>query len=319
MSIQDGAIPINFYTTARTVGEALFEKGITVYDGDRVFPSLSSGITPSLAVSIERAKPVMLAIDNVIKAIRTRIETIDELLQAENISLGPKDYVLPERSAAIVRDALISVVRVYEEHFVEETPIPFETRWEEDPEMDIDQYKVTQWGREGAKRQRIQVHYENNKETSRSEEEEWIARESLDRIIRYGTKITLRELETPDGIVTYWRKLRVLATSYNAPTAGKPRDHPTWGITRVGWRARMGIIAVDPRIINMLQEMYVPGYGKGVAADTGGAIKWRHIDLCYDDDNLVLWWKWVDVYLLTPVPDPEDIKWVIPNYPVEKE
>jgi hypothetical protein len=25
--------------------------------------------------------------------------------------------------------------------------------------------------------------------------------------------------------------------------------------------------------------------------------------LGYDDDNLVLWYRWVDVYLLTPVPE----------------
>lgn len=48
--------------------------------------------------------------------------------------------------------------------------------------------------------------------------------------------------------------------------------------------------------------MYVPGYGVGIACDTGGAIVGKRIDLGYDDDNLKLWARWVDVYLLTPVP-----------------
>ncbi|MCL6512494.1 MAG: hypothetical protein K6U78_17620, partial [Anaerolineae bacterium] len=45
------------------------------------------------------------------------------------------------------------------------------------------------------------------------------------------------------------------------------------------------------------------GIGKGYAADTGGWIKNYRIDLGYDDDNLKLWYRWVDVYLLTPVPN----------------
>ena len=68
----------------------------------------------------------------------------------------------------------------------------------------------------------------------------------------------------------------------------------------------------------MRQGMYVPGYGLGYAGDTGSAIKWRRVDLCYDDDNLVLWRRWVDVYLLTPVPDAASIRWIIPNTPAEK-
>ena len=53
-----------------------------------------------------------------------------------------------------------------------------------------------------------------------------------------------------------------------------------------------------------------------MAGDTGGGILWRRIDLCYDDDNLVEWHQWVDVYVLAPVPS--SIPWVIPNTPKEK-
>jgi 3D (Asp-Asp-Asp) domain-containing protein len=74
---------------------------------------------------------------------------------------------------------------------------------------------------------------------------------------------------------------------------------------------RKGIVAVDPRVVNLFQEVYVAGYGFGVAADTGGAIKGRRIDLGYDENNLVLWYNWVDLYLLTPPPDPSKIRYII--------
>jgi len=101
----------------------------------------------------------------------------------------------------------------------------------------------------------------------------------------------------------------MLATSYSASTAGTPKSSPWYGRTRTGMKMRFGIVAVDPRMINLRSQVYVPGYGAGYAGDTGGAIKGRRIDLGYDDDNLVLWYRWVDVYLLTPVPG--QIKYVL--------
>jgi 3D (Asp-Asp-Asp) domain-containing protein len=98
----------------------------------------------------------------------------------------------------------------------------------------------------------------------------------------------------------------MFATSYNAASSGKAPDHPRYGITRLGWQMRFGIVAVDPRVIRLGSRVYVPGYGIGDAADTGGAIRNMRIDLGYDDDNLVLWYRCVDVYWLAPVPDNVD-------------
>jgi uncharacterized protein YabE (DUF348 family) len=318
LHVQDGPIPLSFHTTARTVGEALFERHIQVYEGDKVFPSLDTEMSPGLSVFIQRSKPIVLDVGGTARMLRTRSATVEHLLAAESVELAPKDYVLPASKAEIVRDMRVAVRRVQEQRHIEEVPIAFETVWEPDPNMEIDQRKVAHWGREGARRSRVFVRYENGQETQRRQEKEWIARPPIDRTINYGTKIIVRELETPSGTVEYWRELRMLATSYNAPTAGKPTTHPLYGITRLGMRARKGIVAVDPRVINLRQKVYVPGYGVGLAGDTGGAIKWRHIDLCFDDDNLELWYRWVDVYVLTPIPDRKEIRWVIPDHPKER-
>ena len=42
-----------------------------------------------------------------------------------------------------------------------------------------------------------------------------------------------------------------------------------------------GVVAVDPRVIPLKSLVYVEGYGFAIAADTGGAIKGKRIDLCY--------------------------------------
>lgn len=313
LKVQDGAVTTIFHTTARTVGEALYERGLVIYIGDRVSPSLEAELVPGQSVFIERSKPVVLSADGLRRALRTRAEKVAELLSEEGVALGPKDYTLPDPRSIVSRGLRVSIVRVHDEYYSQEVPIAFSTRWEPDPSLEIDQKRVARSGREGARRQRIRVHYEDGREVYRTEEEEWVAREPLDRIIHYGTKIVLRTIETSSGPLTYWRKLRMLATSYSASTAGVSPSSPWYGRTRLGWKASRGIVAVDPRVINLGQSVYVPGYGVGVAADTGGAIKGRRIDLCYDEGDLVLWYRWVDVYLLTPTPPSEKIVWLMPE------
>jgi uncharacterized protein YabE (DUF348 family) len=313
LQVQDGALSLMLYTTARTVGEALHDHGMLVYLGDRVFPDTGSRVSPGLTVFIERSKPLVLDLGGEARALRTRLDSVGELLGAEGVTLGPKDYVRPELTDSIVRNARISVVRVLDQYHFQETPIAFKVFWEPDPTTEIDQTWVRQAGKDGATRERIRVRYENGIEVDRTVEEEWLAYEPLHRIIHYGTKIVWRVLQTPDGPLEYWRKIRMLATSYNAPTAGKPREHPAWGITRMGLRARKGIVAIDPNVVNLGQMVYVPNYGSAIAADTGSAIIGRRIDLCYDDDNLVLWYSWVDVYLVAPVPAENLIRWILPG------
>lgn len=317
--LNDGGLPARLYTTAQTVGEALYEQGVLIYAGDRVYPALDARLSSEMTVYIERAKPAFLEVDGTLRLVRSHAQTVGDFLKEQGVRLEAQDYTIPERDAPLETDLHVQVVRVYEEDYVEETPIPFQVRWEPDPSLEIDLREVAEWGREGALRKKVRVHYENGREVYRTEEAEWVAREPVDRVIRYGTKIVLRELETPQGTLTYWRKIRALATSYNAPTAGKAFDHPQYGITRVGWRARRGIIAVDPKVIPLYTNLYVPGYGLGVAADTGSAIKGRHIDLCYNDDDLVFWYRWVDVYLLAPAPPPSQINFLLPNTPKERE
>ncbi len=319
LTVEDEGIPMGLHTTARTVGEALYEQGIPLYHGDRVFPATDALVTPGLTISISRSRPVTLEVDGATRMLRTRVESVRELLEELDVTLDPDDYTVPEGDAALANGLHVAVIRVYEEYYVEETPIPFEMRWEPNPELEIDQRRTAHWGSEGAWRQQVRVYYENGQEVHRVEEEAWIAREPQDRVQEYGTKIVVRQLQTEHGPIEYWRRIRMLATSYNAPTAGKPPSHPTYGITRLGERARKGIIAVDPNVIALRQRMYVPGYGPGYAGDTGGAIIGRRIDLCYDDHNLVLWYRWVDVYLLTPAPPRSQIAWILPNTPRERE
>jgi 3D (Asp-Asp-Asp) domain-containing protein len=65
-------------------------------------------------------------------------------------------------------------------------------------------------------------------------------------------------------------RLKVDAVAYYLP-----------GNTALGVPVRKGVIAVDPRLIPLGTKLHVPGYGPGLAADVGYAIKGRIIDLWF--------------------------------------
>jgi 3D (Asp-Asp-Asp) domain-containing protein len=51
------------------------------------------------------------------------------------------------------------------------------------------------------------------------------------------------------------------------------------GRTATGAPTGWGVVAVDPSVIPLGTRMTIPGYGEGVAADTGSGIQGRMIDV----------------------------------------
>jgi 3D (Asp-Asp-Asp) domain-containing protein len=73
--------------------------------------------------------------------------------------------------------------------------------------------------------------------------------------------------------------LTVVATGY---TAG--------GSTATGLSTGWGTVAVDPSVIPLGTRMTIPGYGQGVAADTGGSVRGGTIDLWFPSTAEALSW-----------------------------
>jgi 3D (Asp-Asp-Asp) domain-containing protein len=53
------------------------------------------------------------------------------------------------------------------------------------------------------------------------------------------------------------------------------------GRTATGAPTGWGVVAVDPSVIPLGTGMTIPGYGSGVAADTGGGVRGAMIDLWF--------------------------------------
>jgi resuscitation-promoting factor RpfB len=300
--IEVGVNPVQKQTSARTVGEALMQAGYTVYLADRISPAIGTPIKPNLEIRIERAKPVSVVVDG--RRIRTRTHnaTVGEVLAEMNIVLYDQDYARPSLNSAINSETEVRVVRVTNAVEVKQDYVPFETKWEPDASLELDTQIVGQDGAPGVQEQRTLVTYEDGLEVRREVVADFTASDPQPKIYKYGTNIVVRTLDTPQGPVQYWRKIRMLATSYSSSTAGVSRSAAWYGKVRCGFDMRFGIVAVDPRVIPLRTNVYVPEYGVGNACDTGSAILGKRIDLGYDDNNLQLWYRWTDVYLLAPPP-----------------
>ena len=98
----------------------------------------------------------------------------------------------------------------------------------------------------------------------------------------------------------------VVATGYTAgvESTGKTPDHPEYGITYSGVRVKRDLystIAADLDIFPIGTILFIPGYGYGVVADKGGAIKGNRLDLYYDTvEDVYKYWgkKKVQVYIV---------------------
>lgn len=101
-------------------------------------------------------------------------------------------------------------------------------------------------------------------------------------------------------------KHTVTATGYTAgvESTGKSKGHPEYGITYSGVKVKRDLfstVAADLDVFPIGTILFIPGYGYGVVADKGGAIKGNELDLYYEtvEDVYKQWGKKkVEVYVV---------------------
>jgi len=119
------------------------------------------------------------------------------------------------------------------------------------------------------------------------------------------SSLTLAD-EAERTALAHYPKVRVVATGYYAgvESTGKDPSHPSYGVTYSGVKVRRGeysTIAADLRVFPLGTVLYIPGYGYGVVADKGGAIRGNKIDLYFPTKQDVYnqWGKrTLDVFVL---------------------
>jgi uncharacterized protein YabE (DUF348 family) len=293
----------NLKSAASTLGQALWQAGISLSTADEIEPALNTPLLSGIEAVLQRAWPVKITILDHDFTVMVVANTVGQALSKANLPIQALDYSVPPEGEPIPTDGKIQVVSVREETIIEKTLIPFENEYQAVSDLEIDHQKTLQAGEYGIQAKRVRVRYEDGQEVSRQVEDEWTAFQPQNRIIGYGTNLVEHTIDTSDGTISYWRAIPMYAVSYSPTSAGG-------SITASGQPLRKGLVAVDTHYIPLGTNLYIPGYGEAIAADTGGAVKGRVIDLGYSDDDYVPWHQNVTVYFLWPPPG--NVVWIYP-------
>lgn len=267
-------------TTAMTVAAALAEGGVALNDADIVRPSREALLTPGMRIYIDYARRVEVLMGGAQVDVFTHGGTVEEALRGAGFDLQADDLVFPPRTTAVRQGMVIGLTLVREVTLAEDTPIPHGTLYRYDSSLANGRQVVIQAGADGAIHRQYNVTQVNGKENSRRLLSETTV-PATTAIVAIGTHGDA-SAAAPVDVECSLRKT-VWATYYTAASAGGN------GVTRTGTGVYKGIIATDPSVIPLGTRMYVPGYGYGIAADTGGGVRGWHIDLGYGADDVYDW------------------------------
>lgn len=201
-------------------------------------------------------------------------------------------FVLNNNGQLMVTLDSETLTRFSQREKTEYETMDFTTRYIDDPGLEWGIEELKQEGQAGQVIKLYKIYEYAGEEYTR----ELISQERLapqPQIIARGTKIVVRQLATPKGLLEYTRQLGVWATSYDGNCFG------CRGKTYSGTEVKKGVCAVDPKVIPLGSWFYVPGYGRCHAEDIGGHIKGSRVDLGFEDLKNGSWSaRWVDIYLL---------------------
>ncbi|TGE34059.1 3D domain-containing protein [Desulfosporosinus sp. Sb-LF] len=268
-------------TPAKTVGEALVDlserNGLQIKDVDEVNVPRTDAVVDQMEIKVRRAIPILVRADG--KTINTYIapRTVAETLKKLGIALGIKDKVSLPIDHMLVPNEQVQVVRVAERIETIKGEIPFQNVIQAaDYPVGLPD-KVISRGSNGLQEQTVRLTLEDGKEVDREILGQRVVTTPINQVTSRGAQTSVsRGGET----IRFKQAYVMTATAYCIPG----------GTTRTGAPVRWGIIAVDPRVISLGENVYVDGYGRAQALDTGGAIIGNRIDLYMNSQEAAASW-----------------------------
>ncbi|SHK60401.1 3D domain-containing protein [Paramaledivibacter caminithermalis] len=293
ITIIDKEKEIKIETLSSKVDKALKKAGVTINEHDQIDVDMNTKLKDGMVIQVKRAFEVKINVDGKSLDVLTANNKVKDILKEYNIELDENDRTQPAFDKEIHPKDTIDVIRVEEKLVKEVVNIPYRSIITYSEEMEAGAIKKKRDGENGKKEVEYRIVYENGVEAIREIVNERIIKQPVDElIVRASEKYFVASRGQP---VRYKKVLIMSATAYDlsVESCGKTPDHPEYGITRSGTKARPGVVAVDPRVIPLGTKLYVESldgtkdYGFASAEDTGGAIKGKKIDLFMEDPKAV--------------------------------
>ena len=267
-----------YVTYKSTIDDLLKDEGIEISDKDKIQPALGTKVKSNEEINIKRAVPVNLTVSGQEISLDTAEDTIEDMLVAEEeylkqngIEFKNEVIVSPERGTEVDSGMNIKITKVDIEEVVETQVMPYSSSEVVDYDKDISFRQVTTPGINGEKEVTYKVVKHDGEIIAKNEVSQRPTKPTQDEVV---TKGGSQFIASRGGEIKVKEKLLMQATAYSGHSTTATGRRPVKASDGV-----IGTIAVDPRVIPLGSLVYVSGYGKAIAADTGGAIKGNIIDV----------------------------------------
>lgn len=240
-------------------------------------------VTESDKQNILYIKPlfdVNVTYDKTVASFKTIEKPVLQILQDNNIVLNEFDEVIPSKETILKEATDITIKRITKTTEKIKSPVKFKKTIESTSKLNLGETKVITSGVDGEKLDTLEITFTDGKETNRKVIGSEIIKHPVNEVTLKGTQGVI-DTKTGESL-KYKKSLVVEASAYS--TEGWKSKH-----TASGTLARVGAIAVDPKVIPLGSKLYVTSpngkswvYGHAVAEDTGGAIKGNKIDLFFN-------------------------------------
>ena len=283
----DGEI-IEVVSYSKTVEEFLVAEEIDLKEGAFISVPLDSKIKKDIDITIKNPKKYTIDVHGDLLEITSIHNKVSDILRGAKIEIGELDYTLPALDKEVPPNTIIELYRVVEVYEAQDIEIPYEEQVYMNKEVDRGVVKVVQEGQNGLRRSETKNKYINGVLSSSVVVKDEIVTEPIPRIVEKGSKELV--VATTRGDTRYSKVITMNASAYDLSyqSTGKRPGDRYYGITASGTKARVGAVAVDPRVIPLGTKLYIESldgtkdYGFAIAEDTGGAIKGNKIDLFFN-------------------------------------
>ncbi|MDD4587618.1 MAG: 3D domain-containing protein [Heliobacteriaceae bacterium] len=315
------------YTAAGTVGEFLHRRGIAWERGDLVTPDLKALISPGLRVTFTQAECLDLTEMGKVHRLRLVEEPTLAKIREWGIEVDPADRLEFVSPGPVPRWHLVRVRTGVE---TREEPVAYGRQELTDRTLPVGNKLLLASGAAGRRLVTEVVTWEDGREVERRFLTANLVEKPRDELVvcgleppapptgrylvasRGGSRVTRDQaVRSPENDLAGVSQVRTNLTN-------RPQDRPAMGRVAKQWKMeataythtgnrtasglwpRVGLIAVDPRVIPLGSHLYVEGYGLAVAADTGGVIKGQIVDVFFDTAQECFQWgrQHRTVYLL---------------------
>lgn len=286
--ITDGS-RVLVHTTSATDPEAVLgEAGLELDADDTYTTQASSGVSE---IQVWRGQTITIDYYGEVMEAVSQGETVGELLSRLNLSWAPTDTISMPLDTETFDGMELAVASVIYQTQTYTAALPYETIRCSDPSLSVGTERVLTEGKNGEMLCTATVTYVNGIETERTVLTQDVTVQPVDQVIAVGAGTEIEQLSQmpiigestitlPTGeVLTYTDVITSLATAYCDK-----------GLTATGTEARVGAIAVDPRVIPYGTRMFIMSadgeyvYGIATAEDCGSLdhIYGTRIDLYYD-------------------------------------